>query len=149
MRSRLTTESTVQLASLQRRRRYAILDIVALRCLIVDDNPSFLASAARLLEAQGLAVVGSATSSDEALALARSLQPDVILLDVQLGDEDGLALARQLDASLPGRPVILVSTHAEDDLAELIAESPAIGFLPKRDLGAGEIATLLSGRRET
>jgi DNA-binding NarL/FixJ family response regulator len=122
---------------------------VALRCLIVDDNESFLASAARLLSAQGLDVVGSATSSDRALELVGSLEPDVVLLDVQLGHEDGLALARQLDAELPDMPVILVSTHAEDELAELIADSPALGFLPKRALGADAIAALLSARRGT
>jgi DNA-binding NarL/FixJ family response regulator len=122
---------------------------VALRCLIVDDNESFLASAARLLVGQGMTVVGSAASSDEALELARSLEPDVVLLDVQLGDEDGLELARRLDVELPDTPVILVSTHAEDELAELIADSPAIGFVPKRTLGAEAIAALPSVRRGT
>src|SRR5262249_2387143 len=121
----------------------------ALRCLIVDDNESFLASAARLLSAQGLDVVCSATSGDEALELVGSLDPDVVLLDVQLGDEDGLALARRLDAALPDLPVILVSTHAEDEVAELIAASPARGFLPKRALGADAIAAVLSARRGT
>ena len=64
-------------------------------------------------------------------------------------DEGGPGLAGRLDGSLRGMPVILVSTHAEDELAELIADSPAVGFLPKRALGADAIAALLSARRGT
>jgi len=122
---------------------------VALRCLIVDDNGSFVASATRLLESQGMEVAGSASSSVQALELAGALLPDVVLVDVQLGEEDGLELARRFDVALPEVPVVLVSTHGEDEVAELIADSPAVGFLPKRVLSAGAIAALLSGRRET
>jgi DNA-binding NarL/FixJ family response regulator len=122
---------------------------VALRCLIVDDNGSFVASATRLLESQGMEIAGSASSSEPALELARALLPDVVLVDVQLGEEDGLELARRLDVALPEVPVVLVSTHGEDEVAELIADSPAVGFLPKRVLSASAIAALLSGRRGT
>ena len=113
---------------------------MALRCLLVDDSPSFLASAGRLLGSQGVDVVGSAVSSDEALGLVKTVEADVALVDVQLGDEDGIELARRLASILP---VVLISTRSEDELADLVADSPAVGFLSKQDLGASAIAALL------
>jgi two-component system, NarL family, nitrate/nitrite response regulator NarL len=117
---------------------------VALRCLLVDDNPKFLASASRLLEAQGVEIVGRALSGQEAARLAQTLGPDVVLVDVQLGEEDGLEVARRLSTGARPTPVVLISTHSQDDLAELIADSPAVGFLPKTALGAAAIAELLA-----
>jgi DNA-binding NarL/FixJ family response regulator len=119
-----------------------------LRCLIVDDSPRFLDAARGLLEGQGVMVVGQASSSAEALRRAEELCPDVTLLDIDLGGESGLELARRLqDQDGPAAPVILISTHAEQDYAELIAASPAIGFLPKTALSAAAIRELLSGPR--
>lgn len=116
---------------------------VALRCLIVDDSEEFLDSASRLLSAQGLEVVGRASSGVEAVRLVATLRPDVVLVDVRLGDEDGLEVARRLAADARETRIILISTHSEDELAELIAGSPAVGFLPKAALGADAIAELL------
>jgi two-component system, NarL family, nitrate/nitrite response regulator NarL len=116
---------------------------VALRCLLVDDNEAFLGSASRLLESQGLQVVGCASSGNEAVRLAQTLQPDVALVDVQLGDEDGLEVARRLSAGAQSTPVVLISTHSQDELAELIADSPAVGFLSKTALSGAAIAVLL------
>jgi CheY-like chemotaxis protein len=116
---------------------------VALRCLIVDDNEEFLDSASRLLSAQGLEVVGRASSGAEAVRLVQTLEPDVALVDVQLGDEDGLELTRQLAADARKTRIILISTYSEDELAELIVGSPAVGFLPKAALGANAITELL------
>jgi two-component system, NarL family, nitrate/nitrite response regulator NarL len=116
---------------------------VVLRCLIVDDNEEFLAAAARLLEAQGLEIVGLTSAGDEALRLAKELAPDVALVDVQLGDEDGLEVTRRLSVTCPSTPVVLISTHSREDLAELLADSPAAGFLPKAALSAAAIADLL------
>jgi two-component system nitrate/nitrite response regulator NarL len=116
---------------------------VALRCLIVDDNEAFLTSASRLLESQGAHVVGLASSSDEALLLAEALDPEVVLVDVQLGDEDGLELTRRLMVSDASRRVVLISSHSEDVLGELIYDGPAVGFLPKTALSADAIADLL------
>jgi CheY-like chemotaxis protein len=116
---------------------------VALRCLIVDDNEDFLVSASGLLSSQGLGIIGRASSGAEALRLAESFDPDVALVDVQLGEEDGLALTRLLAASPYSIRVILISTHTRDELAELIADSPAVGFLPKTALSAAAIAQLL------
>jgi two-component system nitrate/nitrite response regulator NarL len=116
---------------------------MALRCLLVDDNEAFLASASRLLESQGLRVVGRAVSSADAMGLAEALQPDVVLVDVQLGDEDGLELARRLGSERPASRVVLISSHTRDDMADLIAETPAAGFLSKAALSAAAIAELL------
>jgi len=117
-----------------------------LRCLIVDDNEAFLASASRLLESQGAAVVGRATSSDEALRLTATLSPNVVLVDIQLGDEDGLELTRRLSSQAPAPLVVLISTRSADEVLELLDGSPAIGFLPKKELGAGAIGALLDQR---
>jgi len=117
---------------------------VSLRCLIVDDNALFLEGAADLLRREGLDVVGVASNSAQALQLASELQPDVTLVDIDLGDEDGLEVARQLsDISPVHSKVILISTHSEDDLAHLIAMSPALGFVPKTRLSAQAIRDLL------
>jgi DNA-binding NarL/FixJ family response regulator len=120
-----------------------------LRCLIVDDSPRFLDAARGLLERQGVTVVGVASNSAEALQRARELRPDVTLLDIDLGGESGLELARRLQDQDSPVPVILISTHAEQDYAELIAASPAIGFLPKTSLSADAIRTLLAGRGDS
>jgi CheY-like chemotaxis protein len=115
---------------------------IMLRCLIVDDSPRFLDAARGLLEGQGITVVGVASSSAEALQRAQELRPDVLLLDIDLGGESGLELARRLHRQA-GWAVILISTHAEQDYAELIAASPAVGFLPKTALSAAAIRDLL------
>jgi DNA-binding NarL/FixJ family response regulator len=118
---------------------------MALRCLIVDDSPRFLDAARGLLERQGITVVGVASNSADALLRAEELRPDVTLVDIDLGGESGLELARRLygEADLARSPVILISTHAERDYAELIAASCAVGFLPKTDLSANAIQDLL------
>jgi DNA-binding NarL/FixJ family response regulator len=114
-----------------------------LRCVIVDDNLGFLHAARLLLEQEGLQVVGVATSGDEALRAVAELRPDVTLLDIDLGGESGFDVARRLaDAREPGQ-LILISTHSEEDLADLIKESPAIGFLGKPFLSAATIKGLL------
>jgi len=121
-----------------------------LRCLIVDDSPGFLDAARSLLERQGITVVGSASNSAEALQRATELRPDVILIDIDLGGESGFELARQLlrEAGKSRSAVILISTHCEQDYAELIAASPALGFLPKAAVSAGAIQELLARHNE-
>jgi DNA-binding NarL/FixJ family response regulator len=119
-----------------------------LRCLLVDDSPGFLQAARRLLERQGIAVVGVASTTAEALQEAARLRPDVTLVDIQLGVESGFDVARLFARGAPPvpSPVILISTHAEQDYADLIAASPAVGFLAKPTLSAEAIHDLL-GRR--
>ena len=116
-----------------------------LRCLIVDDNPHFVETAARLLESGGIKVVGAASNITDALRRVEDLRPDVALVDVDLGGESGFYLAEQLHRSQTLRvAVILMSAHSEQDFAELIAASPATGFLPKLALSATEIRVLLA-----
>jgi len=121
-----------------------------LRCLIIDDSPRFLDAARGLLERQGITVVGVAANSADALQRAGELRPDLTLLDIDLGGESGLELARRLhdQPGLAPGPVILISTHAEQDYAELIAASPAIGFLSKTTLSGDAIRDLLAGHRD-
>jgi DNA-binding NarL/FixJ family response regulator len=115
------------------------------RCLIVDDSSRFLAAARGLLEHEGMVVVAIASTGAEALRLTEELRPDVVLVDIDLGGESGLDVARQLAAAATPAPVILISTHAEEDFGGLIAASPAIGFLPKTALSAHAIRELLAG----
>ena len=118
---------------------------MTLRCLIVDDSPHFLGAAHDHLEREGVVVVGVATSSAQALDQAARLRPDVALVDIDLADESGFELARRLQQ--PGRPavaaVIMISTHAEDDFADLVAASPAVGFLSKAALSGDAIRDLV------
>jgi CheY-like chemotaxis protein len=116
-----------------------------LRCLIIDDNVRFLDVARALLEREGIVVVAVASSAAEALQRAEELRPDVALVDVNLGDQSGFDVVRRLQdtASLAPIRTVLISTQAEEDYADLVAASPAIGFLPKTILSARAIRELL------
>jgi CheY-like chemotaxis protein len=118
------------------------------RCLIVDDSADFRYAASAMFERGVINVVGVASNSAEALRLCRDLQPEVALVDVDLGAESGFELAQQLHrgATTP-LSVILMSTYAEVDLAEMIAASPAVGFLPKFALSPGAILDLVDRHR--
>ena len=119
--------------------------MAALSVLIVDDNWLFLEAARDRLESEGLRVVGVAADSAEALRRAAQLRPEVVLVDVVLGDQSGLELARRLAAyHRDGGPtVILISTYSAADFAGPIAESPATGFLPKQELSADAIRRIV------
>ena len=108
-----------------------------IRCLIVDDQEPFLDAARLLLEREGVAVVGVATTSAEALRLEQELHPDVVLVDIRLGNESGFDLARRLRGT-----VILISTCSQQEYAEEIAASPAAGFIPKAHLSASAVLRL-------
>jgi DNA-binding response OmpR family regulator len=91
---------------------------VGLSVLIVDDHPSFRHFARRLFEEAGFVVVGEAADGREALAAARDLRPDLVLLDVMLPDVSGL----QVVESLPeGMPALLVSSRSAEDLGDVVA----------------------------
>ena len=115
------------------------------RCLIVDDSLQFLTAARGWLEREGIAVVGVASTIAQALQLVHELHPDVALVDIDLGGESGFELASQLEgkAGLNSLRVILISAYAEEDYGELIAASPAVGFLPKKDLSGQRIRNLI------
>lgn len=115
-----------------------------MRVLIVDDNTGYLGVARVVLRREGIVVVGVASTGPEALAAARAHSPDVALVDVELGNESGFDVAERLSRMAEWRTrVILISARSQDDLQDLIAASPAIGFLPKSRLSAGAIAELL------
>jgi len=116
-------------------------EIVSLRCLLVDDNRTFLETARSILGRQGVTVAGTASCAAEALRQASVLRPDVAIVDIRLGAESGFDLARVLANG--GIAVILTSTSAAADYADLIAENPAAGFLPKAELSAARIRRIL------
>jgi DNA-binding NarL/FixJ family response regulator len=101
--------------------------------LIVDDDPSFRAAAVDLLAARGYQVVGEAACGAEGLALASEIRPDAVLLDVNLPDGDGLAVAARLTAA--GEPrVLLTSSDSQAAPERLIRSSGAVGFITKEEL---------------
>jgi len=121
-----------------------------MRCLIVDDSADFRDAASAMLERAGISVVGKASNSAEALRYYEDLHPDVALVDIDLGGEDGFALAELLDrvsAASTTLAVILVSTYAESDLEEMINASPAVGFLQKFSLSPDAIRELAERHR--
>jgi DNA-binding NarL/FixJ family response regulator len=117
----------------------------SMRCLIVDDSPRFLEAARSLLELEGIAVVGVALSSVDAVRRVDELRPDVVLVDIDLGPESGFDVARRLHEGRTAPPIILISTHDGQDYADLIAASPAAGFLAKAALSANAIRDMLDG----
>ena len=118
-----------------------------MRCLIVDDSADFVDAARGLLECEGLSVVGVASTSAEALRLFEEMRPDVTLVDINLGGESGFELAEQLHRVgwSTSSPVILISTHAAEDFADMIETSPAAGFLSKSALTGAAIRDLVGG----
>ena len=118
---------------------------MTLRSLLVDDNARFLDAARELLEREGIEVVGVAMTGADAAGLAGALRPDVCLVDIDLGDESGFDLARRLAARGDDAPhVVLISAYPERDFLEMIADSPAVGFLPKPEISAARIQALLA-----
>jgi CheY-like chemotaxis protein len=124
---------------------------MTVRCLLVDDSAHFLRAARALLEREGI-VVDVATTGRDALRSVEELRPNVVLIDIDLGAESGFEVAQQLDeARYPTHSppfetsIILVSTHDEEEFEELIAASPAVGFLAKSSLSARAIDKMLSG----
>jgi CheY-like chemotaxis protein len=118
---------------------------VTLRCLIVDDSDHFLEVARGLLEREGIAVVGVASTSADALQRAAELRPDVTLIDIGLGEECGFDLAWQLARAgyTERSSVILISAYAEKDFADMIAASPAVAFLSKPHISGRAIREIL------
>jgi DNA-binding NarL/FixJ family response regulator len=111
--------------------------------LIVDDHPSFRASARALLEAEGFDVIGEAADGESAVAACCDLRPDVVLLDVQLPDRTGFEVASQLTENGAATKVVLVSSRDGSDYGSLVEQSGASGFVPKAELSGARIAALL------
>jgi DNA-binding NarL/FixJ family response regulator len=111
--------------------------------LIVDDHAAFRASARALLQAEGFDVIGEATDGAEAVAAVAALRPQVVLLDVQLPDLDGLTVAEQL-AMAPNAPaVVLISSRDATAYGPRLQATPARGFIPKSGLSGEALAALV------
>jgi DNA-binding NarL/FixJ family response regulator len=111
--------------------------------LIVDDHPSFRASARAILEADGFDVIGEAADGASAIQAVRELRPAIVLLDVQLPDMDGFAVASTLTANGSSPAVVIVSSRDACDYGGLIAESGARGFIAKAELSGHALADLV------
>jgi len=111
--------------------------------LIVDDHPSFRLSARRMLEADGYAVVGEAEDGVAALRAVRELDPDLVLLDVQLPDLDGFEVAERLRAAGERPAIVLTSTRESSDFGEQLTASPTQGFVTKGELSGAALAALI------
>jgi len=116
---------------------------VQLRCVIVDDDQGFVEVAQSVLERDGVTMAGAASTGAEAVQRAETLQPDVVLIDIRLGGESGFDVARRLADNGHPAALIMISTHAEADYADLIAESPAAGFVSKAQLSGAAIRRVL------
>jgi DNA-binding NarL/FixJ family response regulator len=111
--------------------------------LIVDDHPSFRASARRMLEANGYNVVGELDNGDGVVAAVEKLNPEVLLLDVHLPDVDGFEVTRRLLDANATPQVVLISSHDFTDLDEAVGASGARGFVAKSELSAEAISLLI------
>jgi two-component system response regulator EvgA len=109
--------------------------------LIVDDHRAFRASARKLLELDGFEVIGEAEDGASGTALARELEPELVLLDVALPDASGFDVAEQLRATRS--TVVLVSSRDPADFGPKVAASGAAGFIPKERLTAAAVRELL------
>ncbi len=118
--------------------------VVPVTVLIVDDHPSFRASARLLLESEGYLVVGEAADGESALARARELMPDLVLLDVQLPDCDGFRVAERLADEAAPPAVVLTSSREAGDYGSLVERSGARGFIAKDELSGATLAGVLA-----
>lgn len=113
------------------------------RVLIVDDHAGFRRVAGRLMQEIGRQVVGEAGTGAEALSESRRLKPDLVLLDIQLPDLDGLAVAASLSSEPEPPTVVLVSSRDAVDYGPRLHDCGALGFIAKADLSAESLTALL------
>jgi DNA-binding NarL/FixJ family response regulator len=113
------------------------------RVLIVDDHPAFRTRARQLLEGEGFDVVGEARDGAGAIEAARTLDAEVVLLDVYLPDIDGFEVAKRLTSNGPGPAVVLISSRDGADFGPLVEDSGARGFIAKGELSGERLRALL------
>ncbi len=105
------------------------------RVLVVDDQAPFrVAARAVLKRTVGFSLVGEAVSGDEAMSRAAELHPDLVLMDVYLGDRAGVEVTSELTAADPALVVVLISTHPLDELPADARSCGARGYLNKAQL---------------
>ena len=117
-----------------------VVSVCALRVVVVDDHPGFRRVARELLDLRGYAVLGEADCAASALVLVERTAPDAVLLDVRLGAESGLDLARTLTGAHPDIGVLLVSTDEELEGLACLEACGARGFVAKRRLAEADLA---------
>lgn len=119
------------------------VDTDAVRVLVVDDQDPFRNAARAVVDRmRGFDVIGEAESGEDAVALAAELVPDLVLMDINMGEMDGVEATRRIVAANPAVMVVLLSTY---DLADLPAEartSGAVAYVPKDDFGGRTIRAL-------
>jgi DNA-binding NarL/FixJ family response regulator len=115
---------------------------MAATVLIVDDHAGFRAFARALLEAEGFEVVGEAADGASAIAIARAIGPDLVLVDVALPDMDGFAVCDGLLQDDVGPAVVLTSSRDGSSYRRQLERSPARGFIPKSELSGQALAAL-------
>ena len=111
--------------------------------LIVDDHPSFRASARVGLESVGFPVIGEAAARAAAVTACVRLQPEVVLLDVQLPDTDGFNVCAEITSHAEHPTVIMTSSRDGSDFGPLVSTSGACGFVPKAELSGERVQELL------
>lgn len=116
------------------------------RILIVDDHPDFRAHARRLLARRGYSVVGEADNGATALTAIGRARPDVVLVDVYLGDANGFDLAEQIATHHPDTKVVITSGSERGTFTTRLRRTSALGFLSKTDLAGGSLEVLLAIR---
>ena len=109
---------------------------MAVQVLICDDQETFRAAAREVVNAtNGFEVVGEAETGEDSVLAAGRLNPDLVLMDVQLPGIDGLEASRRIKAAHPEVAVLLLSTYDPEDFAARIARSGAIAFISKAAFG--------------
>jgi DNA-binding NarL/FixJ family response regulator len=111
--------------------------------LIVDDHEAFRESAAALLEAEGFDVIGQAADGPQAVAEAERLQPEVVLLDIQLPELDGFAVAERMSALADPPRVVLISSRQASAYGPRLGAAAALGFIAKQELSGEALAALV------
>jgi DNA-binding NarL/FixJ family response regulator len=121
-----------------------MIDPVTGSVLLIDDDPAFRRLARQTLSGSGLTVVGEAATAAAGSAAARSLEPEIMLVDVGLPDGDGISLAGELSALPWGPRVVLTSVDPDAASPEEVRKSGAIGFVPKQDLPGSGLDMLMA-----
>lgn len=111
--------------------------------LIVDDHAAFRVLARALLEADGFSVIGEAVDGTTGLAAARSLRPDLVLLDIGLPDVEGFEVARALAVDGPPPFVVLTSSREASAYGPRLATNTILGFVAKDELSGSSIRALV------